>query len=517
MASMDVAEGTGVSIHSAEGRWIIAATALGSAVAMLDGTVVGIALPTIGRDFGAGLSTLQWTVTAYTLTLSALILIGGSLGDHYGRRRVFVIGVVWFAAASLLCGVALNASMLIAARALQGVGGAMLTPGSLAIIQSSFRREDRAQAIGFWSGFSGVATAIGPFVGGYLITAASWRWIFLLNLPLVAAVVWIALRHVPDTRESGVLGRLDISGAVLASAGLAAFVYGLIEGPVYGWSSPVVVVAIVAGVLILAAFIWWERRVAHPMLPLSIFASRQFSGANVVTFVVYGALGGALFLVPIQLQQVLGYSPLASGVALLPITLVMLTLSARAGRLSQRIGPRLPMTLGPIVAGTGLALLWRVQAGQPYVSAFLPAIVVFSLGLALTVAPLTSAVLSAAPVEKAGIASAVNNDVARAAGLIAVAALPALAGLTERSYLDPAAFSAGFQTSVLIAGGLCIAGGLIAAFTIPGRLRVLRVHRTEPHYSCALDAPPACLVEGPDPDGRAPAQPVATPRGRHAA
>jgi EmrB/QacA subfamily drug resistance transporter len=517
MASMDVAETTGVSIHSAAGRWIIAATALGSAVAMLDGTVVGIALPTIGRDFNVGLSTLQWTVTAYTLTLSALILMGGSLGDHYGRRRIFVIGVLWFATASLLCGVAPNAGVLIAARALQGVGGALLTPGSLAIIQSSFRPEDRAQAIGLWSGLSGVALAIGPFVGGYLISAASWRWIFLLNLPLVAAVVWIALVHVPDTRESGVLGRLDVRGAVLASAGLAAFVYGLIEGPVHGWTSPVVVLSIVGGVVILGAFAWWERRVTHPMLPLSIFRSRQFSGANAVTFAVYGALGGALFLVPIQLQQVLGYSPLESGVALLPITLVMLTLSARAGRLSQRIGPRLPMTLGPIVAGTGLALLWRVQAGETYVGAFLPAILVFSFGLVLTVAPLTSAVLAAAPVEKAGIASAVNNDVARAAGLIAVAALPALAGLTERSYLDPAAFSAGFQTAVLIAGGLCIAGGIIAAFTIPGRLRVLHVRRAEPRYSCALDAPPACLVEGPDGDGRAAAQPAGAPRRRHAA
>jgi EmrB/QacA subfamily drug resistance transporter len=507
---MDTAGGsTGVSLHSASGRWIIAATALGSAVAMLDGTVVGIALPTIGREFDTGLSALQWTVTAYTLTLSALILIGGSLGDHYGRRRIFVIGVLWFAVASLLCGIAPNAGVLVAARALQGVGGAMLTPGSLAIIQSSFRQEDKAQAIGMWSGLSGVALAIGPFLGGYLIDAASWRWIFLLNLPLVAAVVWIAMRHVPDSRESGELGRLDVTGAVLASGGLAALVYGLIEGPVLGWTSAVVVIAIAAGLLILAAFGWWEHRIAHPMLPLSIFRSRQFSGANAVTFVVYGALGGALFLVPIQLQQVLGYSPLASGVALLPITFVMLALSPRAGRLSQRIGPRLPMTIGPILAGIGLALLWRVQAGQPYVTAFLPAILIFAFGLSLTVAPLTSAVLAAAPLEKAGMASAVNNDVARAAGLIAVAALPALAGLTERSYLDPALFSSGFQTAVLIAGGLCIAGGLIAAVTIPGRLRAAgRIQPAHAEYSCPLDAPPPCFVEGGDTDGR-----LAAPRG----
>ena len=514
---MNEAPATGVSIRSATGRWVIAATAMGSAVAMLDGTVVGIALPTIGRDFDTGLSALQWTVTVYVLTLSALILIGGSLGDRYGRRRIFVTGVVWFAVASLLCGVAPNVGVLIVARALQGIGGALLTPGSLAIIQSTFREEDRAQAIGLWSGLSGVALAVGPFVGGYLIEVASWRWIFLLNLPLVAAVVWIAQAKVPESKDPGVEGRLDVAGAVLASVGLAALVYGLIEGPVRGWTSAAVLACLAGGVIVLAGFGLLERRLAHPMLPLSIFSSRQFSGANAVTFVVYGALGAALFLIPIQLQQVLDYSPLEAGVALLPVTLMLLLLSPRAGRLSQQIGPRLPMTAGPIIAGLGLALLWRVQAGEPYWSSFLPAILVFSFGLSLTVAPLTATVLAAAPIEKVGVASAVNNAVARAAGLIAVAALPALAGMGEDSYLRPASFSAGFQTAMLIAGGLCVLGGLIAAATISGRLRV-RVKRAEPQYSCALDAPPPCLVEEPGLDGRLAArQGITVRQGRPAA
>lgn len=514
---MDAATATGVSMRSATGRWVIAATALGSAVAMLDGTVVGIALPAIGKDFSTGLSALQWTVTAYVLTLSALILIGGSLGDRYGRRRIFVIGVVWFAVASLLCGIAPNAGVLVLARALQGVGGALLTPGSLAIIQSTFRQEDRAQAIGLWSGLSGVALAIGPFLGGYLIEAASWRWIFLLNLPLVAAVVWIALAKVPESKDPGAVGRLDVAGAALASLGLGALVYGLIEGPVMGWTSAVVLLALAGGVILLAAFVLVERRSAYPMLPLSIFSSRQFSGANATTFVVYGALGGALFLIPIQLQQVLGYSPIEAGVALLPVTIMLLALSSWAGRLSQQIGPRFPMTAGPIIAGVGLALLWRVQAGEPYVTAFLPGILVFSFGLSLTVAPLTATVLAAAPLEKAGMASAVNNAVARAAGLIAVAALPALAGLGEESYLQPEAFSSGFQTAMLIAGGLCVVGGLISAFTIAGRLRV-RLRRVQPQYSCALDAPPPCMVKDSPRDGRLAAREGVTIRqGRPAA
>jgi EmrB/QacA subfamily drug resistance transporter len=487
--------GGGLRLKTAAGRWVIFATVLGTGIVFLDGTVVNIALPTIGRDFGASLETLQWTATAYLLTLSALILSGGSLGDRLGRRRIFVVGALWFAGASLLCALAPTAGVLIAARALQGVGGALMTPGSLAIIQASFHPDDRAQAIGLWSGLSGVALAIGPFLGGWLIQAASWRLIFLINVPPIAAVVWVARRHVPETRDPNATGRIDVAGSALAALGLGGLIYGLIAGPNAGWTSPAVLAALIGSVVVLAAFIVLELRRPDPMLPLSMFRVRQFSGANLTTFAVYGALGGALFLVPLQLQQVLGYSPLASGVALLPVTIVMLLLSGRAGKLSQRIGPRLPMTVGPIVAGAGLALLSRVGPGATYMGAFLPAIMVFAFGLVLTVAPLTAAVLSAAPSAHAGVASAVNNAVARAAGLIAVAALPAAAGITASSYTDPAAFSAGFSTAVLISGGLAAVGGVIAFVTIPHQVAAHRGGAVEP--ASAPPPEPACALEAP--------------------
>jgi len=481
---------------------VLLATILGSAVAMIDGTVVNVALPTIGRDFGVGVAALQWTVTAYTLTLAAFILVGGALGDHYGRRRIFVIGVIWFATASLLSGIAPNAVALILARALQGVGGALLTPGSLAIIQATFRPEDRAPAIGLWSGLSGVAVAIGPFIGGYLIEAASWRWIFLINLPVAAAVVIVAQRHVPESRDPTATGRIDLVGALLVALGLGAVVFGLIEGPGLGWTSPAVLASLIGGAAVLVAFVVVERRREHPMLPLGIFRSRQFSGANAVTFLVYGALGGSLFLIPLQLQQVLGYSPIQAGISLLPVTIVMLVFSARAGRLSQRIGPRLPMTLGPIIAGLGLGLLSTIGAGDAYLTTFLPAILVFSSGLVLTVAPLTAAVLSAAPVAHAGIASAVNNSVARAAGLIAVAALPVAAGITGSTYLHPAALSAGYRSAMLMAAVLCAAGGALALATIPGSLPRMRRKPVGPApeecYNCALDATPLVASAGED-------------------
>jgi EmrB/QacA subfamily drug resistance transporter len=482
-----------LTIGSTRGRWVIAATVLGSGIVMIDGTVVNIALPVIGRDFGTGIAALQWTVTAYTLTLSAFLLIGGALGDRYGRRRVFLIGVAWFAVASLLCGLAPSIGILIAARALQGVGAALLTPGSLAILQATFRESDRAPAIGLWSGLGGVAMAAGPFVGGYLIEAVSWRLIFLINLPLVVAVVWISLRHVPETRDPAATGRLDLAGGLLAALGLGSLIFALIEAPSFGWTSAGVVLALVASAAALTAFVAHERRARHPMLPLSIFRSRQFTSANVVTLLVYGALGGALFLIPVQLQQVLGYSPLEAGIALLPVTVVMLLLSAQAGRLSQRIGPRLPMTVGPIVAGLGLALLSNVEAGSAYLTAFLPDIVVFSLGLTLTVSPLTAAVLAAAPSERSGIASAVNNAAARAAGLIAVAALPVVVGLTGSAYLQPAVFAVGFKRSMWITGALCALGGVVALFTIRGRRR--RDAEKE-CYSCPLDAPPLASNSG---------------------
>jgi EmrB/QacA subfamily drug resistance transporter len=445
---------------------VLLATVLGSGIAFLDVTVVNVALPTIGEDLGAGISGLQWVVNAYTLTLSGFLLLGGSLGDHYGRRRVFVVGVIWFAAASLLCGLAPSAGALVAARALQGIGGALLTPGSLAIIEASFRTEDRGAAIGAWSGLGGVTAAVGPFLGGWLVQTASWRWIFLINLPLAVVVVWVAQRHVPESRDPGARGGLDYTGAALAAVGLAGVVYALTDGPGLGWTSPRILLAGAVGVAALVAFVLWERRSRHPMLPLDIFASRQFTAANLVTFVVYGALGGSLFLMPIQLQRVVGYSPLQAGVALIPITLVMLLLSARAGRLSARIGPRLPMTLGPLLVAAGFVLYTRIGPGASYLTDVLPGMLVFALGLTLTVAPLTATVLAAAPAEHAGIASAVNNDVARAAGLLAVAVLPVAAGISGAGALDPGRFDDGFRMAVLLAAALCVVGGLISWFGI---------------------------------------------------
>ena len=327
---------------------MLLATVLGSAMASIDATVVGIALPAIGREFGASLADLQWVVTAYTLTLAGLLLFAGALGDRYGRRRTFVAGVVWFALASVLCGLAPSAGFLIAARALQGVGAALLTPGSLAIIEASFHPDDRGKAIGAWSGFSGVGTAIGPFLGGWLIQAVSWRLIFAINLPIAALVVAVAWRHVPESRDTETTGRVDVRGGVLVTLGLIGITYGLIDGPSAGWVNPAPLTAMIGGALLLAIFLLWEKRAAAPVLPLSLFASAQFSAANVVTFAVYGALGGLLFLLPIELQQVSGYTALQAGISLLPVTAIMLVLSARSGALAARIGPRLQMTAGPV-------------------------------------------------------------------------------------------------------------------------------------------------------------------------
>ncbi|MEY9968416.1 EmrB/QacA subfamily drug resistance transporter [Streptacidiphilus sp. MAP12-16] len=491
---------------SARGRWVLAATVLGSAIASIDATVVGIALPAIGRDFGSDLATLQWVVTAYTLTLASLLLVGGALGDRYGRRRVFVIGVIWFALASALCGAAPGPGVLIAARALQGVGAALLTPGSLAILEASFRREDRGKAIGAWSGLSGVATAIGPFLGGWFVQAVSWRLIFAINLPLAALVVVVARRHVPESHDPDATGRIDTPGAALITAGLVALTYGLIDGPSSGWTSPTVQTALLGAVLLLGGFVIRERRAAAPMLPLSMFRSTQFTATNIVTFVLYGALGGALFLLPIQLQQVSGYSPLQAGISLLPVTILMLALSARSGSLAGRIGPRLQMSLGPVLVGAGLALLTRVGHNGDYLTEVLPAVSVFGLGLAATVAPLTTTALTSAPAGHAGMASAVNNDVARAAGLIAVAVLPAAAGITGSAYLHPAQFSSGFHTACLISAALCVLSGILAALTIrnPRRAAALAVPAApaaEYRMHCALDAPPVRPEERPEAAG----------------
>jgi EmrB/QacA subfamily drug resistance transporter len=490
---MTTADAPALSYSSAPGRWVLAITVLGSGIAALDATVVNIALPTIGREFHTGIAALQWVMTGYTLTLAAFLLIGGSLGDRFGRRKVYLIGIVWFALASAACGLAPTALFLIITRLLQGVGAALLTPGSLAILEASFAPADRARAIGAWSGWGGVAVAAGPLVGGYLITAASWRWIFFINVPLAAAVVGLGARHLPESRDATVTGKIDYGGAAGAVVFLAGITFAFIEAPSLGWSSPAVLTMTAIGVVGLVAFLVREYRAKAPMLPLSLFTERQFAATNAVTFIVYAALTGATFLLPVVLQVVSGYSPLASGLAFVPLTVIMLTLSARSGQLAARIGPRLQMSVGPVVVGIGLAMLTMVTSGTSYVLYVLPAVIVFGLGLAITVAPLTATAMSSAPAEHSGIASAVNNDVARFGGLLAVAVLPALAGITGTAYLHPEALAAGFRTAALISGAMCVAGGLLAAFTITNPARVPRpagAPAVEECLHCGLDAPP---------------------------
>jgi EmrB/QacA subfamily drug resistance transporter len=490
---MTTADVPALSYASAAGRWVLAITVLGSGIAALDATVVNIALPTIGRDFHAGIVALQWVMTSYTLTMAAFLLLGGSLGDRLGRRKVYLIGIVWFALASAACGLAPNADFLIITRALQGIGAALLTPGSLAILEASFTPDDRARAIGAWSGLSGVAIAAGPLIGGYLISAASWRWIFFINVPVAAVVVALGARHVPESRAPDATGKLDYAGALAAVVFLSGTTFAFIEAPALGWSSPSVVAMALLGLAGLGALLAREHRAAAPMLPLSIFRERQFAAASAVTFIVYAALTGATFLLPLVLQVVSGYSPLASGLALVPLTVIMLALSARSGQLATRIGPRLQLSAGPFIVGAGLAMLTFSTSGSSYVAYVLPAVVVFGLGLAITVAPLTATAMSSAPAQHAGIASAVNNDLARFGGLLAVAVLPPLAGITGAAYLHPDALAAGFRTAVLISGGLCAAGGLLAAVTITDPDRGPRPARgpvPRECLHCGLDAPP---------------------------
>jgi EmrB/QacA subfamily drug resistance transporter len=482
----------GVRFATPAGRWVLAATVLGSGMAFLDATVVNVALPAIGRGLHAKVGALQLVVTAYSVTLAALILMAGSLGDRLGRRRVFFVGVVWFAATSAMCAAASSTGVLIAARTLQGVGGALLTPGALAIIETAFIPGDRARAIGAWSALTGIAAAVGPLVGGYLVQAVSWRAIFLLNLPLGCVVGWLALHHVPESRDESAAGRLDYLGAVLATVGLGGATYAMVEGPAKGIGSPVVLVAAVVGVMGLVGFVLVERRLSSPMLPLEIFSSRQFTAANLVTFVVYAALGGVFFLLVITLQTSLGYSPVAAGAASLPVTAIMLTLSSRSGALAQRIGPRLPLTVGPLLIAAGMVLMTRIGPGSTYLGSVLPAVVVFGLGLATTVAPVTATVLAAADERHAGVASGVNNAVARTAGLLAVALLPPIAGLTGGAFQQPHRLVSGFHTAMFVAAGLAVLGGLLGLATISND--VLESPPEEPpaphNWHCAVAGPP---------------------------
>jgi EmrB/QacA subfamily drug resistance transporter len=417
-------------------RLILIACILGSGIAFLDGTVVNVALPAIQRDLGAGLDAQQWVVEGYMLSLSSLLLVGGSLDDLFERRTVFAVGVAGFGVMSLACAVAPSIGVLIAARVLQGAFGALLVPSTLAIIIATFPENERGGAIGSWTAWSGISTVVGPLLGGVLIDSASWRWVFLINVPLVVVVLVLTAKAIPHTASRQPGARVDFLGAILCAAGLGGVIFALIELPRLGWGDPAVAIGAVGGTLTLVAFVVHERRTASPMLPLYLFRSRNFAVGNVATLTMYAGLGGALFFVALYLQQVAGYSALAAGAAFLPLTFLTFTLAKRFGMLADRYGPRWFMGFGPIVGAIGLALLMRLDAKADYVSQILPALLVFGLGLAMTVAPLTAAVLGAVDEKHAGVASGVNNAVARVAGLLAIAVFGAFVSSQFSSVVD---------------------------------------------------------------------------------
>ncbi|HLZ57115.1 MAG TPA: MFS transporter [Ktedonosporobacter sp.] len=496
--------------------WILAATILGSSMAFIDGTVVNVALPILQKDLHASVADVQWIVESYALFLSALILVGGSLGDRLGRRRIFAIGIALFTLASLCCGLASNVTLLIIARAVQGIGGALLVPGSLAIIGASFSPEKRGRAIGTWSGFTSITAAIGPVLGGWLVQYANWRWVFFINVPFAIVVLTLLFWHVPESRDEEADHRLDWWGAGLVTAGLGTLVYGLIEAGQVGFGDPMVVSFLILGILLLIAFVIVETRVHAPMLPLSLFRSRNFSGANALTLLLYAAAGGALFFFPFNLVQVQHYSPTAAGAAMLPFILIMFLLSRWSGGLVNRFGSRLPLIIGPVIAAVGYVLyaIPGIGTGESsYWFTYFPAVIVLGLGMAITAAPLTTTVMGSVATHQAGVASGVNNAVARTAGLLAIAILGIVMATTFNSNLDqslaavhatPAlqqvidaqrtklvaieippdvsidvatslrqgineSFIAGFRVVMLTAAGLALASALMAALLIEGK------------------------------------------------
>jgi len=427
------------------------ATIIGSGVVFLDGTIVSLALPKISSDLHTGFSTLQWIADGYLLSLSSLILLGGSLGDIFGRKKVYLIGLSGFATVSLLCGLSVNGTMLIAMRILQGIFGALLVPGALAIINTNFPREERGAAIGKWSAWSGAFTAIGPLVGGYLIDAVSWRWIFLINVPLLILCGFLALAGVEESKDRRAR-RVDIPGAIIAALSLAGITYGLIEGPVNRWQMGSLL-PLIGGALAAVLFLWYESRNKDPMVELGLFRSRNFSGSNIMTFAMYGALAGFMFSLVIYLQTKMGYSAIKAGVSLFPVTLLLLFFSSRVGRLSGKYGPRLFMTLGPLLAGAGMLSLLSFTPGAGYVTHLLPSVALFAVGLTLLVAPLTTTVMTSVDESSSGIASGINNAVSRVAGLVVIALL-GLAGANSV-----------FHFSLILCGSLALAAG-IASYLI---------------------------------------------------
>ena len=486
---------------------------LGSGMAFLDGTVVNVALPDIGEDLGASTSDLQWILNGYLLTLASLILLGGSLGDRHGRRRIFVFGVGLFTAASLLCAIAPNAEMLIGARLIQGIGGALLTPGSLAMIEASFRPGDRARAIGAWSGLGGVAAALGPLLGGYLVEAVSWRAIFLINLPLGLFVMAMAPRHVPETRDPTATGRLDVAGATLVGLGLAGTTYALIEGP--NGVGPAILVAGIGGVVALVAFLLVEHRSAEPDDAARHLQRRGSSAPP--TWSRSWSMRRSEASSSCSSRSCRSRSatrPIEAGAASLPMTVLMLLFSARSGALAQRIGARIPLTVGPLVIAVGLLLMTRIDPGDSYVTSVLPALIVFGIGLTLVVSPVTATVLAAADARHSGIASGINNAVARVAGLLAVAVLPLIAGLTGDQFYDPAAMTDGFRMAMVVCAGLSAMGGILAWLTISSDVleaepeAPLEARRTD--FSCGVAGTPL----RPGRDGRGARAPAAGGAGR---
>ena len=488
----EVADGDGLVLHSARGRVALVATVAASAMASLDATVVNVALPHIGEEFNAGISALQWVLTGYLVALASLILLGGALGDRFGRRRVFVIGTVWFAAASLLCGAAPSIDVLVIARVLQGVGGALLTPGSLAILQASFRESDRAAAVGAWSGLGGVAGAIGPFVGGGLVDGPGWRWAFLINLPVAALAIGCAQSAIPESRDPHAGRRLDLVGAALAVVGLAASTWALTEAGPRGWTDAGVLGASAVAISAIAAFVRRMLHAADPLVPPALFRNRTFSVVNLQTVLLYSALGVSFFLVSYELQVATGWSALQAGVALLPATGLMLLLSASSGSLAQRIGPRLQLTVGPLIAAVGLLLLARVGEHASWVTDILPGAIVFGLGLVTFVAPLTATVMAAADPNHVSVASGVNNAIARAANLTALAVIPVVSGLSAAS--NPTEITHAFRLGLVITASVAAASSPLAFIGLGPQTTAPCTAR---RIQCNLDGAPLQPVSEP--------------------